>query len=170
MAPFNLFKWVSNPTCHLKSVPVALHFAGLMCFPRTKGRHESSLLTLCRFPSVTWWIFDVVASQHACISETSAQEQLHSSQQWDQSKLKRVDSLTTSKALGFFFFFHWQFYGLDYWPCCLAVYTVRTITSTVRRSLPSPVAAPSSSCVHSPGANAVWHLHPPPPSPRLSLG
>lgn len=119
MAPFNLFKWVSNPTRHLKSVLVALHFAGLMCFPRTKGRHESSLLTLCRFPSVTWWIFDAVASQHACISETSAQERLHSSQQWDQSKLKRVDSLTTSKALGFFFFFHWQFCGLDYWPCCI---------------------------------------------------
>lgn len=166
MAPFNLFKWVSNPTRHLKSVLVALHFAGLMCFPRTKGRHESSLLTLCRFPSVTWWIFDAVASQHACISETSAQERLHSSQQWDQSKLKRVDSLTTSKALGFFFSTG-NFVG---WIIGPAVYTVRTITSTVRRSLPSPVAAPSSFCVHSPGANAAWHLHPPPPSPHLSLG
>lgn len=73
-----------------------------------------------------------MASQHPYISETSAQEQLHSSQQWDRSKLKRVYSLATSKGL--------VFWAGNYagWIIGLAVYCVMTKKHTTRRRSFSP--------------------------------
>ena len=97
-----------------------------------------------------------MASQHPYISETSAQEQLHSSQRWDRSKLKRVYSLATSKGLVFLAG------SFADWLIGSAVYCVTTKThTTARRSLLLPFTISSFLCVHSPGGKCSMP-HPPP--------
>lgn len=82
------------------------------------------------------------------------------SNETDRSKLKRVDSLTTSKAL-VVFFSHWQFCGLNYWPCFLHRED-HSHHCTEEHAL--PIGAHFVLSVYSQGANTVWH---PPPTPLL---
>ena len=97
-----------------------------------------------------------MASQHPYISETFAQEQLHSSQRWDRSKLKRVYSLSTSKGLVFLAG------SFADWLIGSAVYCVTTKKhTTARRSLLLPFTIFSFLCVHSPAGKCSMP-HPPP--------